>query len=324
MRETSVLARETQAFPEDPGLRFADRLSSCSTEMDARSFGMIALDVDGTTLNPRGLVSPRTRTAIHACIDAGLAITFATGRNWTETKSILTDLDFAGPCVFVGGANVIDTASSKTIFCKRMDAQLARDLCHAVESFGHAACALQQTETAGVDYLISDGVGLSGAMSSWLAVTAATHHKIPRGELAKHAHEHTIRVGVVAEPPAIALLQEELDHRFFGRIMRHAIHVPTKGVDVLEAFDPHVSKWDGICRVASSLGIQGWQIVAIGDDVNDIPMLTSAGLGVAMGNARPAAKAAAKRVIGSNAEDGLAVFLENLLAGRIIGTANAL
>jgi len=56
------------------------------------------------------------------------------------------------------------------------------------------------------------------------------------------------------------------------------------------------------------------QIIAIGDDVNDVPMLQNAGLGVAMGNARSEVQSAAKRVIGTNASDGLAQFLEELVA----------
>ena len=53
------------------------------------------------------------------------------------------------------------------------------------------------------------------------------------------------------------------------------------------------------------------QIVAIGDDMNDIPMIREAGLGVAMGNARPEVKAVAKRVIGTNREEGLAISSMN-------------
>jgi hydroxymethylpyrimidine pyrophosphatase-like HAD family hydrolase len=58
--------------------------------------------------------------------------------------------------------------------------------------------------------------------------------------------------------------------------------------------------------------------VAIGDDVNDLTMIASAGLGVAMGNARPEVAAVAKRVIGRNDQDGLAVFLEELVASHAV------
>jgi hydroxymethylpyrimidine pyrophosphatase-like HAD family hydrolase len=89
--------------------------------------------------------------------------------------------------------------------------------------------------------------------------------------------------------------------------------VPAYAVEVLEVFDPAVNKWEGILHVARRHGIEAEQIIAVGDDVNDIPMLRNAGLGVAMGNARPEALAVAKRVIGPNTEDGLAVFLEELV-----------
>jgi hypothetical protein len=74
-----------------------------------------------------------------------------------------------------------------------------------------------------------------------------------------------------------------------------------------------VNKWEGILHVARRHEILPQQIIAIGDDVNDLPMLKQAGLGVAMGNAKADVKAAAKRVIRSNAQEGLAEFLEELV-----------
>ena len=87
---------------------------------------------------------------------------------------------------------------------------------------------------------------------------------------------------------------------------------------MLEIFDPAVNKWQGILKVAERHGVEPGAIIAIGDDVNDLPMLTQAGLGVAMGNARPEIQAAAKKVIKSNQEDGLAQFLEELVAQHMV------
>jgi hydroxymethylpyrimidine pyrophosphatase-like HAD family hydrolase len=85
----------------------------------------------------------------------------------------------------------------------------------------------------------------------------------------------------------------------------------------MEVFDPAVNEWQGVLHVARHHGIDPEHIVAVGDDVNDIPMLASAALGVAMGNARPEIRAVARRVIGSNGEEGLAEFLEELVATRV-------
>ena len=93
-----------------------------------------------------------------------------------------------------------------------------------------------------------------------------------------------------------------------------AFCVPAYGVQVLEVFDPAVNKWEGILHLARRHQIDPAQIVAIGDDVNDLPMVRQAGLGIAMGNGHPDLRAAAARVIGANTEDGLAIFLEELIA----------
>ena len=58
--------------------------------------------------------------------------------------------------------------------------------------------------------------------------------------------------------------------------------------------------------------------MAIGDDVNDLPMIRNAGLGVAMGNAKPEVREAAGRVIGANADEGLAAFLEELVDRHLV------
>ncbi len=157
------------------------------------------------------------------------------------------------------------------------------------------------------------------ATRGWMTVTSAKVHQIPR--LGDYPHPHTIRVGIVAVPNEVGLVKQELIARFGDRIIVQNLIVPAYGVEVLEVFDPAVNKWQGILHVARKHGIEPEQIVAIGDDVNDIPMLKNAGLGVAMGNARPEIQAVAKRVIGSNVDEGLAAFLDELVAAHLVEPA---
>ena len=114
---------------------------------------------------------------------------------------------------------------------------------------------------------------------------------------------------------------ERIAETFGKRVVFHCIAVTGRGVEVLEIFDPAVNKWYGLQIVAKQRDIKTEEIIAVGDDLNDLHMLRAAGLGVAMGNGHPDAKAAAKRVIGSNADDGLAVFLEELLDAGQLGAA---
>lgn len=277
---------------------------------------MIAIDLDGTLLSPRGEVTPRARSAVHKALAAGFLICFATGRNWTESRTIIEAVEHYATAVFVGGAMVIDTGKDVTLHRSLMDAELARSLCAAIEAEGHAVLALQDTATAGVDYVVSGDTSMDPATTHWMRVTSAKIHRFPR--LSDYPHEHTVRVGIVAHRDESRRVREKLLATFGEHIVCHSLFVPAYDVEVLEVFDPAVNKWEGILHVVRRHGIAPEEIIAIGDDVNDVPMLQNAGLGVAMGNARPEALAVAKLVIRPNTEEGLAEFLEELVDKHLV------
>jgi hypothetical protein len=274
-------------------------------------YQMIVIDLDGTLLSPAGQVTPATKAAIRRALDAGLLICFATGRNWTESRDVLDTLEHYPTAVFVGGAMVIDTHHEVTLHRTLVEPTLAGEICDHLEKAGHAALALQDSATAGVDYLISGQAPINAATQAWMSVTKARLNQVE--SLAHYGHEHTIRLGICAEPDEVNKAKQELEDRFGSRIFCQRLNVPTYGVQILEIFDPAVNKWEGVLHLARRHNLQPEQIVAVGDDINDLPMIQNAGLGVAMGNARPQVKAAAKRVIGTNQEDGLAAFLHELV-----------
>ena len=274
-------------------------------------YRMIVIDLDGTLLSPTGQVTPKTKAAIRRTLDAGLLVCFATGRNWTESRDILDALDHYPTAVFVGGAMVMDTHHQVTLHRTLVNPTLAGEVCDHLEKSGHAALALQDSQTAGIDYLISGKTPINAATRAWMSITSAKLHQVE--SLADYGHEHTIRLGICAETVEVKKTQRELEDRFGSRIFCQSMNVPTYGVEILEIFDPAVNKWEGVLHLAKRHDLRPEQIVAIGDDINDLPMIQNAGLGVAMGNARPQVKAVAKRVIGTNQEDGLAEFLDELV-----------
>ncbi len=279
--------------------------------MGADTYRMIAIDLDGTLLSPRGEVTPRVKQAVRKALDAGLLVCFATGRNWTESRTVLEAVEHYDSAVFVGGAMVVDTKKEVVLHRMMMQPDLARDLCRHLEAAGHAVLALQDTDATGFDYLVTGDLPVNDPTRHWMKVTAAQIQTVAR--LADHPHDHTIRIGIVAPPAEAARMKWSLLENFQDRIVCHSLFVPAYDVEVLEVFDPAVNKWEGVKLVAQRHGIAEEQIIAIGDDVNDLPMIAHAGLGVAMGNARPEVLAIAKRVIGTNAEEGLAQFLEELV-----------
>jgi hydroxymethylpyrimidine pyrophosphatase-like HAD family hydrolase len=82
---------------------------------------------------------------------------------------------------------------------------------------------------------------------------------------------------------------------------------------ILEILHAKVSKWQALQQLAAQQGITPEEIMAVGDDHNDLDMIRHAGLGIAMGNAVDTVKAAADAITGSNAEDGLVQALERFV-----------
>jgi HAD superfamily hydrolase (TIGR01484 family) len=286
-------------------------------------YRMIAIDLDGTLLSPTGQVTPRAKQAVHKALAAGLLVCFATGRNWTESRTVLDAVAHFGTAVFVGGAMVVDTEKRLTLHRTMMGPNLAAELCGYLEAEGHAAMALQDTGAAGVDYLLSAEAEPNDATRQWMGATAAVVHRVPGLGADPSLHQHTLRVGFCAGPAEVQRVRRDLEVKFAGRIVVHSLYVPAYDVEVLEAFDPAVNKWQGILHVARAHGIEPAEVIAIGDDVNDVAMLKHAGLGVAMGNARPEALAVADLVIGSNEQEGLAQFLEELVDRHVVEPAVA-
>ena len=279
-------------------------------------FRMIAIDLDGTLLSPKGEVAPATKRAVRRALDAGLLVCFATGRSYTESRTVLEAVEHQATAVFIGGAHIVDTGKRVTLHRMLMETSLAQGVCGMFEKLGIAALALQDHATAGIDYLISYGIPINPETARWMRVTKSSWRL--EKNLGAYNHQHTIRVGIVAAIEEITRAEKMLVDAYHERVYFNAIHVPHADVSVLEVFDPSVNKWEGIMQVARQHGIKPSQIVAIGDDVNDLHMIRNAGLGVAMGNARDQVKAIAKRVIESNAVDGLAKFLNELVDQHIV------
>ena len=82
---------------------------------------------------------------------------------------------------------------------------------------------------------------------------------------------------------------------------------------ILEFISPNSGKWEALREIAAREGIPPEEIAAVGDDTNDAQMIREAGLGIAMGNAAEAARAAANVVVKSNAEGGVIEAIERIL-----------
>ena len=277
----------------------------------ARDYDLIAIDFDGTLLGPDGKVSNATKLAVRRAVDAGYHVVFATGRNWYESLEVLEAVEHHATAVFVGGAVTVDLDTRQVIDRRTMAPDTAAAVVDLLDQRGLAPLILQDRELAGVDFLHGPRE-LSDAIRDWhrrhnLRVQAVA-------SLADIDHTHTLRVGSIGERDRTATIQADIEAALPGRVHVNQVDLANYGVRLIEVFAPDVTKWSAIERVAAKHGIPAGRIVAVGDDMNDLQMLEHAGLGIAMGNAHPPVKSIADRVIDSNANDGLARFLDELPA----------
>jgi len=105
-------------------------------------------------------------------------------------------------------------------------------------------------------------------------------------------------------------LETTLQQEMAGKLHTHVLHPPRYAGYFIEISPKGVTKWSAIQRIAREWGIDDSAICAVGDAVNDIPMIRAAGLGVAMGNAQPVVKEAADRIAPTHDDNGLVEVVE--------------
>ncbi|MGH2507447.1 MAG: Cof-type HAD-IIB family hydrolase [Ktedonobacteraceae bacterium] len=263
-------------------------------------YRLLAIDLDGTLLTPRPqkIITPRTRQALQQAVNAGVRIVIATGQSLVMLQHICKDLPISGPQIIENGAIIADMQTGQHYHEKLLPAS----------SILPALAALQQ---AGF-HRAYHTLGRVYADHNAPRVRQWYHPPVPSviemENVASLYPEPCIKVvGIGAENKLRAQRQALID-TFAGQM-----YITQSAFDLLEFLHPAVSKESGLQTIAQDLGILPEEIIAIGDGHNDIGMLQFAGLGVAMDNAHAEVKHQANHVTCSNAEDGVAVVIEEMI-----------
>jgi Cof subfamily protein (haloacid dehalogenase superfamily) len=278
---------------------------------DNPTIELLAIDLDGTLLDSEHRLPPRNRAALHAAHRSGLKIVLCTGRSFTETRPIIDEIGLdLDATVTVGGALLTDVASGQTIDVTTIDLDLALESAEWFWKRGYTVMWLCDASAAGFDGYLIDAPRRHPAIERWRVMTPCRMQdldRLPDGGMPP------LRITVVDDSEVLDAVSAEFQQAFNGRMTNNVIRVPTYGFTVLEAFDAAVNKWYGIENLCRRWNIDPSCTAAIGDDVNDLPMVQQAGLGVAVANANPAVRTAAGRVVAGNDHGGVADLIEELL-----------
>jgi Cof subfamily protein (haloacid dehalogenase superfamily) len=269
---------------------------------DPLALRAVASDLDGTLLDGRTFEpSARTVAAIAAAEASGIRVILATGRMFQSTRRIAAMLDVHGPVICYQGALVGDTDTGEVLLHTPLDVPLACEILHALGP--HA-----RTTNAYVD----DELYVTEANPE--AVRYAEIAGVPLhvvGNLAEWLDRPTTKLVTVGEPSWLDPLRDELQASF-----GHRAFIAKSLPIFLEFASPKVSKSAAMTFLGERLGFNAQQCVAFGDGENDRDLIAWAGLGVAVANASEQLRGEADWVVPSVTEDGVAQFLEQVVAAR--------
>jgi Cof subfamily protein (haloacid dehalogenase superfamily) len=280
-------------------------------------FKLVILDLDGTLLDPAGAVTPRVREAIRAARDIGCVVTLASGRRLWAVRPIVEDLGISAPVILYNGALVYDMAGEQALINDYLPA----------EPLGNALDLIWGHGFQPVLY----GHPLSGELvytGPAARDTPATAHYFDRPTVQPFRLDPE-ELRVIPRPPLLAAMGEENEMR----ALESAIVVARLGCETLveqQSFVPRspwwqldvsargCSKGSALRRLCELYGIELSETLAVGDGINDLDLIRSAGLGIAMGNAVPEIVQAAAVRVSDNANDGAAEALERYILGAAL------
>ncbi|AJY75747.1 Cof-type HAD-IIB family hydrolase [Paenibacillus beijingensis] len=245
------------------------------------NYKLLALDMDGTLLNDEQMISEENRVWIHKALDAGVTVSFSTGRGFQSALPFAEMLGLDTPMITVNGSEIW----SKPHVLHR------RTLMNPGDMKRMHKLALQYGEPWYWAYSVE---GIFNK-EKWIR---------PEEE---YDHYHWLKFGFYTENDFTRkALREELES--WG-----AFEITNSSPYNLEMNPLGVSKATAVRELCGLLGIEMSQAIAVGDSLNDIAAIREAGLGVAMGNAQDAVKEAADAVTLTNNEHGVAEVIRKFI-----------
>ncbi len=274
------------------------------------SIRLLGLDLDGTLLDPGGQLQASVRAAVDRVRARGVEVVLCTGRRFRTALPIAKALGLAGPIVISNGGLVKEIASAQTRHQSCLDANVYTELLHAMREHGPPLVYIDGYHEA-TDFLTERVDDAHPFQREYLDDHGEFCRVVP--DLEKARPPGVLMMTTMADPHALDTLRDRVLGALGERVRTHSLINKNYRGNILEFFSPETSKWNALCQVAAELGVHQDEIAAVGDDTNDVDMLRGAALGIAMGNAVPAAKEAAALVVRSNAEGGAVEALERVL-----------
>ncbi len=262
---------------------------------------LITIDLDGTTLNKQGVISPKTKYVLQKASQQGHIVSIVTGRPYRISKNIYDQLGINSPMInFNGALGHIPHQKWDKEYELTFDKKIALDL-------------LNNKKELGIKIIAAEGKNMS--------LTDVFNQKIDDFfPVASKTNEVLNKLNLRQDPAAITMLVEKTELPNIVTALNQGygqqINVGVWGGPnpILELSPKNVNKAHGVKYLANAFNIDRKNIIAFGDEHNDVEMIDYAGWGVVMQNGTKQLKAIANDITPlDNDHDGLAHYLEDYL-----------
>ncbi len=267
-------------------------------------------DMDGTLLNSDGLISIDNERALKKLQEIGIEVIIASGRTDLMMKSYIKQLKLKGHIICCNGGLVKKIETGEVVYKKTIDKKIAEKVIKYC--FENAVNFLVYT----IDMVYSNSENQRAKYYESLNSSLSQEFRIPIDYI------EYVDIDKVLEKDIFKVLIIEKDDKRKDSIARHfsdvaELAVVTSAKGLLDIMASGVSKGDAIKKLSEELKIDLQQVIAFGDNYNDLEMFEVVGFPVAMENAVEEIKSHSKFITCSNDESGVAYAIENLIMRHI-------
>ncbi|NLK34927.1 MAG: HAD family phosphatase [Gracilibacteraceae bacterium] len=280
---------------------------------DGLEYKMVVTDMDYTLLNKEKKVSDRNREALKRAADKGVHLVVATGRIYTSARLYARLLGMSSPIIASNGAIIREASinnkenTERTIFKDALNEKVIREMIRLSHKYG-LYCHFFTENTIYSEKLVNVSLRYT-EWNKYMGEEDQVRIKIvdDAEKILEDAKSEVLKAVVSDE-------DEEKIQRLRDSIMETGIVSVSQSMKHnLEVMNKGVTKGNAVRILAQMYGINREEIIAIGDNENDISMIEYAGLGIAMGNAEESLKRVADHITGDYQEDGVAEAIEQFI-----------
>ena len=281
---------------------------------------LIAIDIDGTLLPSTGtMVSERNGRALRQAQSAGIEIVIATGRRQAYAAPLIDPIGLRPETVLItSNGSVTRTLAGERMARAFLPVETARELCGALRPFGGTTVFTFDRDGRG-ELVIESMEQLHARIALWVEANRPWIDVVVPLERAFDEGEAPVQAmicGTVREMlRAEAWLAES---PFAAKVEMHQTQYPARDLSILDILPPGCSKGVALGALAKARGLKAGEVMAIGDNYNDVEMLKYAGHPVLMGNASAELQVVGRELgwhlAATNDEDGVAQVVEEVLS----------